>query len=98
MLTVTLLYQLKTVQNCSTEFLSFVALTMMTYNCSCCKNHSFAILYKGNSFCDILTSSKMIQCSICSKRFANKRSLSSHKHPYHKNNTSTKGEEKTKKK
>ena len=96
MLTVTLLYQLKTVQNCSIEFLSFVALTMMAYNCSCCKNHSYVILYKGNSFCDILTSSKMIQCSICSKRFANKRSLSSHKHRYHKNSTSTKGEEKTK--
>ena len=37
----------------------------------------------------------MIQCSICSKHFANKRSLSSHKHRYHKDNTSTKGEEKT---
>ena len=32
----------------------------------------------------------MIQCSICSKHFANKRSLSSHKHHYHKNNSSTK--------
>ena len=32
----------------------------------------------------------MIQCSICSKHFANKRSLSSHKHRYHKNNSSTK--------
>ena len=32
----------------------------------------------------------MIQCSICSKHFANKRSLSSHKHRYHKNNLSTK--------
>ena len=32
----------------------------------------------------------MIQCSICSKHFANKRSLSSHKHCYHKNNSSTK--------
>ena len=32
----------------------------------------------------------MIQCSICSKLFANKRSLSSHKHRYHKNNSSTK--------
>ena len=38
----------------------------------------------------------MIQCSICSKHIANKRSLSSHKNWYHKNNTSTKGEEKTK--
>ena len=32
----------------------------------------------------------MIQCSICSEHFANKRSLSSHKHCYHKNNSSTK--------
>ena len=32
----------------------------------------------------------MIQCSICSKHFANKRSLSSHKHRYHRNNSSTK--------
>ena len=32
----------------------------------------------------------MIQCSICSKHFANKRSLSSHKHRYNKNNSSTK--------
>ena len=32
----------------------------------------------------------MIQCSICSKYFANKRSLSSHKHRYHKNNSTTK--------
>ena len=37
----------------------------------------------------------MIQCSICSKHFGDKRSLSSHKHRYHKDNTSTKGEEKT---
>ena len=72
MLTGTLLCQLKTVQDCSVEFLSFVTLTVMTYNCSCCKNHSYAILYKGNSFCGIPTSSKMIQCNICSKRFANK--------------------------
>ena len=96
MLTGTLLYQLKIFQNCSVEVLSFVTLTMITYNCSCFKNHSYAILYKGNSFCDISTSSKMIQCSIYSKHFANKRSLSSHKNRYHKNNTSTKGEEKTK--
>ena len=32
----------------------------------------------------------MIQCSICSKHFPNKRSLSSHKHRYHENNTTTK--------
>ena len=32
----------------------------------------------------------MIQCSICSKRFANKRSLSSRKHRCHKNNSTTK--------
>ena len=38
----------------------------------------------------------MIQCSICSKHFANKRNLSGHKNRYHKNNTSTIGEEKTK--
>ena len=37
----------------------------------------------------------MIQCSICSKHFANKRSLSSHKNRYHKNNTSTKEKTKT---
>ena len=54
------------------------------------KNHSYTILYKENIFCDISTSSKMIQCGICSKHFTNKRSLSSHKHRYHKNNSSTK--------
>ena len=32
----------------------------------------------------------MIQCSICSKHFANERSLSSHKHRYHENNSTTK--------